>query len=293
MYHSVKSVKKRRKRRALLLTQTILALLLAVLAAFVLEEAEQESPAGTVTVAFRGRLYRASSGQTVRQTLKGLGLSWDEADVLSAAEDTVLERGMVLTVDRVEQRQEVYTQVLPAGTVYCRDLSLPEGTQALLEAGQDGELRCTAAVEYVNGLERSRTVTERELLREPVSRVVAVGTREEETAMIQNGRISLRDGSLLTYTKAVTLRASAFPGGEESHMTLDNGTRLRIGTVAVDTGLIPEGTRLFIQSADGTFLYGIAVAVPGMSGDRAELYFPTAAECMAFGEQTCIACFLG
>ena len=111
--------------------------------------------------------------------------------------------------------------------------------------------------------------------------------------MIQNGRISLRDGSLLTYTKAVTLRASAFPGGEESHMTLDNGTRLRIGTVAVDTGLIPEGTRLFIQSADGTFLYGIAVAVPGMSGDRAELYFPTAAECMAFGEQTCIACFLG
>ena len=133
MYHSVKSVKKRRKRRALLLAQTILALLLAVLAAFVLEDAEQESPAGTVTVAFRGRLYRASSGQTVRQTLKGLGLSWDEADVLSAAEDTVLERGMVLTVDRVEQRQEVYTQVLPAGTVYCRELSLPEGTQALLK----------------------------------------------------------------------------------------------------------------------------------------------------------------
>lgn len=293
MYHSVKSVRKRKKRRALLLTQTLLALLLAVLVTFALEEAEGSNPAGTVTVSFRGRLYTASSGETVRRTLGELGLTCTPEDVLSAAEDAVLCDGMVLTVDRVQQRREVYTQVLPAGTVYCRDLSLPAGTEKLMEAGQDGELRCTAVVEYVNGLERSRTITERELLREPTDRVVAVGVREEETAMIQNGRIHLPDGRLLTYTRAVTLRASAFPGGEESHMTLDNGARLRIGTVAVDTSLISEGTRLFVQSADGTFLYGIAVAVPGMSGDRAELYFPTAAECMEFGEQICIAYFLG
>ena len=84
MYHSVKLVKKRRKRRALLLTQTLLALLLAVLAAFALEEAEEESPAGTVTVAFRGRLYRASSGQTVAKRMplpRGAGskMRWTSA----------------------------------------------------------------------------------------------------------------------------------------------------------------------------------------------------------------------
>lgn len=293
MYHSVKSVRKRRKRRVLLLTETVLALLLAVLVTFALEEAEGSNPAGTVTVSFRGRPYTASSGETVRRTLRELGLTCTQEDVLSAAEDVVLCDGMVLTVDRVQQRREVYTQVLPAETVYCRDLSLPVGTEKLLEAGQDGELRCTAVVEYVNGLERSRTAPERELLQEPEDRVVAVGAMEEETTQIQNGRILLPDGRLLTYTKAVTLRASAFPGGEESQLTLGNGTVLRIGTVAVDTTLIPEGTRLFIQSSDGTFLYGIATAVPGMWGDRAELYFPTAAECMAFGEQTCIACFLG
>lgn len=293
MYHSVKSVRKRKKRRTLLLTQTLLALLLAVLVSFALEEAEGSDPAGTVTVSFRGRLYTASAGETVSQTLRELGLSCDEEDVLSEETDAVLVSGMVLTVDRIQRRQAVFTEVLPAGTVYCRDLSLPVGTETLLEAGQDGEIRCTAEVEYVNGQEHSRTVTRRELLREPVNRVVAVGAMEEAATQIQNGRIYLPDGDLLTYTKAVTLRASAFPGGAESQLTLDDGTQLRIGTVAVDTGLIPEGTRLFIQSADGTFLYGIAVAVPGMFGDRAELYFPTAAECMAFGEQTCIACFLG
>ena len=67
-------------------------------------------------------------------------------------------------------------------------------------------------------------------------------------------------------------------------------------TVAVDPTRIPYGTRMFIVSDDGQYVYGIATAEDcggGIKGDRIDLYYPTYEECMTFGRRSCTIYFLG
>lgn len=68
------------------------------------------------------------------------------------------------------------------------------------------------------------------------------------------------------------------------------GTLPRIGTVAVNPDVIPYGTRLYICSADGSYVYGYAVAedtgTACMDGDiLVDLYMNSEADCEAFGRQ--------
>ena len=73
------------------------------------------------------------------------------------------------------------------------------------------------------------------------------------------------------------------------------GTTVHKGTVAVDPRYIPYGTRMFIVSNDGAYVYGIAVAEDcggDIKGDRMDLYFPTFDECIQFGRRVCTIYFL-
>lgn len=192
------------------------------------------------------------------------------------------------------RKREVYTVVLPAQTVYCPEVSLPIGTERIMQAGEDGELRCTAEVVYENGREISRTILSRDLVREPVDRIIARGQQEETAVEIKNGYIRLTDGQSLTYTRTAAIRASAYPQAAGVSPLTVGGQTLCIGIAAVDPSLIPPGTRLFVTTADSSFTYGIARTIDGgRTGNRMELYFPTAAECNVFGERMCNVYFLG
>ena len=79
-------------------------------------------------------------------------------------------------------------------------------------------------------------------------------------------------------------------------MITATGTTVHVGTVAVDPRYIPYGTRMFIVSNDGVYIYGISVAEDcggAIKGDRVDLYFPTLSECFAFGRRNCTIYFLG
>lgn len=68
------------------------------------------------------------------------------------------------------------------------------------------------------------------------------------------------------------------------------GQGLYCGTVAVNPNVIPYGTRLYIASADGSFVYGYAIAsdcgTAMMEGYvDVDLYFESNAECRSFGKR--------
>ena len=226
--------------------------------------------------------------------------------------DTVASEGkIVLTVRRKqpntqfreETRQQTYTSVVPYTTCYVEDDSLPVGVEKVLAEGLDGEVRCTALVTYVNGEEIQRVVTEQIVIANPVERLIARGTglgRGEETQSgirIGENTITLPGGEVLTYTSTAQVRATAYthtdPGCDYFTAT---GTRVRIGTVAVDPRYISYGTRMFIMSNDGSVVYGISVAEDcggAIKGDRVDLYYPTYGDCIRFGRRDCTIYFLG
>ena len=297
MYHYAKSGKKQRRKKRLLRVCFFLAgvwaaalwwLLSSELELLSLFPANREPE---ITLLYRGEQWTIpAAGQTAGELLRSLDLELTREDITSGPLDTVLSPGDSFTVEQHQSRQEVYTLAIPPETEYRPDDTLPWGEEAVLIAGVPGEMRCTAQVNYVNGVETHREVTGKQLLYPAQKELIAVGTCENPTVSAGSGYLWLPDGQLLTYTHTATLEATAFTLTDAGAMP-----NARPGTVAVDPDFITPGTRLYIVSADGSFLYGIAQAraSTAMEGRRVDLCFETEAEAAAFGRRSCTLYFLG
>ena len=258
-----------------------------------------------ITVRYHGQELEATSrGETVETLLRRYGLEPQEGDILSQEPQAPTWNGMVIRVDQVTVRQESYTASIPHEVEYCSDATLPRGTQEVLTQGADGELLCTAKVTYVNGRETERTILSRAMVSAPVTQIVAEGIGDAPQARdpdampeIGDGFIRLPTGEVLTYSGTARVRATAYTHTDEGCDRITyTGTTVRLGTVAVDPRYIPYGTRMFIVSDDGCYIYGLSVAEDcggAIKRDRIDLYFPTYEECIQFGRRDCTIYFLG
>ena len=258
----------------------------------------------SVTVDYHGQRFTvASPGETVDQLLTRLNISPGADDVLSVSGDSRTYDSMQLQIRQVFREEQTYVAAMPHDTHYCYSDVLPKGMEQVMTAGRDGELLCRAMVTYVNGTESSRERISQRVISHPVTEVIAVGTglRADGThtgnVNIADGTITLPTGEKLTYTDTMQVRATGYTHTDAGCDTITaTGTTVRVGTVAVDPRYIPYGTRMFIVSNDGSYVYGISVAEDcggAIKGDRIDLYFPTTAECFRFGRRNCTVYFLG
>lgn len=259
----------------------------------------------TITVEYYGEvIIAASCDETVGELLTRLNIALDEHDVVSLPLDAKTEDDMEIRINHVVQAQEVYTSDVPHEISYCYDASLPEGTQVVLVEGVDGQVRCTASVTYVNGQETERTILAQDQISPAVTEIIAVGSGKGRSAadpdgmpIITDSTITLPTGEVLTYTDTIQVRASAYTHTDAGcDFYTSTQTRVRWGTVAVDPRYIPYGTRMFIITNDGTYVYGLAVAEDcggAIKRDRVDLYMPTHAECIQFGRRNATIYILG
>ena len=258
-----------------------------------------------------------SYGESVESLLERLSLLLTKEDVVSVPLNTQTYDGMEICVSRAVQTEESYIAVLPYETSYCYDPTLAEGEEKVLTAGVDGQVLVTAVVAYVDGVESSRTVLSQNVVRQPVNAVIAVGTYIEQTApeteptepapsqkpevtdkpIIADGMIITPDGEVLTYTSSDVFKATAYHNSDPGcTIWTAIGTLCRVGAIAVDPTVIPYGTRMYIVSNDGRYIYGIATAEDcgkSIKGMRIDLYFDSVAECNTFGIRDCTVYFLG
>ena len=254
-----------------------------------------------ITVEHRGdRTETISYGETVAQLLARLGIVPGEGDVLSVPMEQETYDGMVLRIWREIRQEQIYTVALPRQTHYRWDPTLPLGTQQVLTEGRDGELLRRAEVTYVDGREVSRQIQSEEVTVQPVTAVVAIGTGQqvEEPEIptlprVDDGVIYLSTGEVLTYSKVISSLATAYCDKGKTA----TGTQARVGAIAVDPEVIPYGTRMFIMTKDGEYIYGIATAEDCGSkdhiyGTRIDLHYDTEEECIQFGARMCWVYFL-
>lgn len=269
-----------------------------------------------VSVYHGGNLLQVVSyGESVQSLLNRLSLILTAEDVVSVPLDSQTFDGLKITISRAVQVEETYTTRIPFETIYRDDPTLPEGEQRLITEGVDGQMLCTANVVYAAGKELSRDILSEEVLVEPVHMVIAVGTGENVKPdmnyvpdnlirpqftgkpIIGNGYIITPEGERLTYTYYDEFVATAYhnsdPGCTEFTAI---ETYCRVGAIAVDPTVIPYGTRMYIVTNDGKYIYGIATAEDcgkSIKGNRVDLYFDSVAECNKFGIRDCKVYFLG
>jgi len=110
------------------------------------------------------------------------------------------------------------------------------------------------------------------------------------------GTITLPSGEVLTYTHKEVFRATAYCPADVGGQVTALGTPTRVGAIAVDPSVIPYGTKMFIVSQDGQYIYGVAVAEDcgkSIKGNRIDLFYETDSECVKFGIRDCDVYFLG
>lgn len=245
-------------------------------------------------------IQTVSYGETLESLLDRLGIALTADCTVSMPLTTLTYDGMEVYIDRIVETEEVYTVDIPYETVYCYDPTLAEGQQEVLISGVPGQIRCRANVVYVDSVEESRTVLEETVVRRPVGQVIAVGSQisaEQQGIYIGDGFIITESGEVLTYYKAGDFLTTAYTKTDAGCDDITaTGTYARVGAVAVDPKVIPYGTRMFIVSEDGEYIYGIATAEDcggAINGKHIDLYFDTTWECFQYGRRTSTVYFLG
>lgn len=135
-----------------------------------------------------------TSGQTVYEVQKGdtfmalafaNDMTMSELEALNPGIDiNKLYIGQLLNIKEVvpflsvQTVEEVtYTEAISCPVQEVEDSSMYQGESKVLDPGVEGEALVTAEVTYVNGNERERNVTNTQVLSEPTTKVIAVGTK--------------------------------------------------------------------------------------------------------------------
>ncbi len=223
-----------------------------------------------------------TTDQTAGQLLARLGWLPTEKQHCSCALDTAIYEGMVICITDLTQKRTQDDQILPAQTIFCTSSALAPGEEVTLIQGQDGLTRITTEITYAGQEELSRQVVGRKVVKEKIDRVILQGA--DTTQDVRSLTIS---GRTISYTRAITCTATAYTC--ESGGITATGTTPRVGAVAVDPAVIPYGTRMYIVTDDGAYIYGYATAEDcgAFRGNHVDLYLPTEAECWAFGRRSC------
>ncbi len=237
-------------------------------------------------------------GETVGELLERTNMALKEGDAIDVPLETMTYDGMELNIDRWTTATEFIYEEIPFETEYVKTNKMLKGDEKVVTEGVNGELKHTAKVVCFNGQEVSREIIATEQTAAPVNKVIKQGTLEaqEGKLTIGDGVIVTAEGKVYTYNKTMKVKATAYTHTDAGcNKTTATGTTVRWGTVAVDPRLIPYGTKMFIVSNDGRFVYGLSAAEDcggSIKGNRVDLYMPTTKQCFNFGVRNCTVYFL-
>ncbi|MBR6793400.1 MAG: G5 domain-containing protein [Clostridia bacterium] len=215
---------------------------------------------------------------TVADALAKANITCGASDILSHEMTAPIAREMVITLDRVTTGRVVETESIDYTTKKIQTNDLYVGQTEVQQEGVKGEKKLTYDVTYINGEESDRKLVDEEITKEPVEKIVRVGIKIKSS-------FKKTASTPKTYKKVIAMEASAYSEGG----TTASGLPCRVGVVAVDPRVIPLGTKVYVETADGKYIYGTAIAADtggAIKGNKIDLCVHTRAEAYRFGRRT-------
>ena len=235
-----------------------------------------------------GQQYTAElpSG-TVEDALAYCGVELGEHDYTEPSLHQPVEPETQIQVHRVEYRDTVTEEAIPFETEY-QYTSLfyrnPRRTMVMQE-GAEGTNEITYRERVVDGaVESSQVVSVVETLA-PKTHIIKAYQAGAPVSSVEGPAVV--NGVPSSYSAVYTGRATGYSSRRGRGAS---GLGLGYGTVAVNPNVIPYGTKLYITSADGRFVYGYAIATDTggalLNGScLVDLYYETFSESLMNGVQ--------
>jgi uncharacterized protein YabE (DUF348 family) len=132
----------------------------------------------TVTIMADGRARTIrTNAASVREAVEEAGITLHGQDTTSVAPGSFPRDGQTVTVMRITGTKEVREEPIPFAVERTQDPSLFRGTEVVERAGRPGTRRVTYALRTVNGVRQKPRRLRTEVVREPLTQVVKVGTK--------------------------------------------------------------------------------------------------------------------
>ena len=206
---------------------------------------------------------------TVADALQRAGITLEGDDYTEPALDRLVTAGTQIPYDT----EYVYT------SLYFRNT----GRTTTVQHGAEGQQTVTTRDRYVDGELENSIVVDSTTTVQPTNHVIKTYGAGAPVSPLTGP-----DGTTnapASYSKVLTGKATGYYSktGKGS-----SGLGLGYGTVAVDPDVIPYGTKLYITSTDGKFVYGYAVATDtGIAVQKGQilvdLFYETYAESVING----------
>ncbi|AZQ35322.1 DUF348 domain-containing protein [Streptomyces cyaneochromogenes] len=136
----------------------------------------------TVMADGRARTIRTNAA-TVREVVEQAGITLRGQDTTSVPLDTFPRDGQTVTVLRITGRKEIRDEAIAFAVERVEDPSVFRGTEVVERAGVPGLRRITYSLRMVNGVRQKPRRIRTEVVREPQTQVVKVGTKPLPTSV--------------------------------------------------------------------------------------------------------------
>lgn len=248
---------------------------------------------------------------SVGEILETAGFKVDQYDMVEPEVSTVLSKKSVIDYVNIDYIDEQTTEVIPSvlKTVFSNTIS---SGNSYVTSGTDGLKTVNYKTKLVNGQVAEKTVVSEDIITKAIDGTKVVGTGSGgriTTGVAVTTSSNTGCYSTLTPASPIPLDENGVPTNYTSHITVEataytytgyrtsTGKNPQQGYVAVNPAYIPYGTRMYIISSDGRWVYGYAEAADtgeyiASRPTNIDLFLETVSQCYAFGRRNIEVYFL-
>ncbi len=243
----------------------------------------------SVSLEMEGEIHQLYTAKPhVQAVLDHMEIELKEHDRVHPAPMNTLKPNMEIRVIRVEKVPDNQVEEIAYQSITRYSDDLEPGEAKKVQEGMPGRQIVQRATIYHDGELTGSKVENRHVLQAPVDEIIEKG---KENVLVTSS------GELIHYKEVITMEATAYDAGYQStgkspghpqYGITRSGTRVRPGVVAVDPNVIPLGSKLYVQSANGGSDYGLSDAEDtggAIKGNRIDLYYESRSEALRFGRQ--------
>lgn len=230
------------------------------------------------------------AGGTVADALETVGVELEEDDKINVKLTQEIDDGLDIKIDRISYQEYTVTETQKYDSIVDYTNTISYGRTLIKRAGVNGSKTVTYRKTIKNGKVVKNEVLKTVVNRKMVSEIKLVGMKPGSPISAAPYSIKLNSkGQPVNYKAKYSGRSTAYSSDRGYAGTRTaSGRPAKVGVVAVNPKIIPYGSELYIVSADGSYVYGYAIAGDTGTALRnghcvVDLFFKHYEECLRFG----------